>query len=271
MLMHDTVAIEEIKKHTGGSMPDACFHGEKHVDLRAFWFFLGPLISLILRRLLVKYYLVALRGEIIFIVFTNNKCNKFEDTNLKIHKSEIVNAKGWKNSKLHNFHIELRDGSILKFHTINDDVGNVSRFEKFLNIVHPVYERVSGAQRPWQGTALSFLFVAISIFIIGQMVYGLVNAPLFFFSAFSALQVLASALFLFIARKIYIGKLWSINISITLGVLTLLVIGQLIIEVDNADPLLKVFGAFVVFAMYLGIVSARDPFYKIWVTSQKNN
>lgn len=269
MLIHDTVAIKEIKKHTGGGMPDAYFHGEKHIDLKAFWFLLGPLISLILRRLFVKYYLVALRGETVFIMFTNNKCNKFKDTNLKIHKSEIVDAKGWKNSKLHNFRIKLRDGSMLKFHTISDDIGNVSKFEKFLNIVHPVYERKSGVQRPWQGTALSFLFVAVSIFIVGQIVYEMIKDSLFLFSIFSALQILASAFFLFIARKIYIGKLWAVNVSITLGVMTLLVIGNLIIEGGNTDPFLKVFGAFIIIAMSLGIVSAKDPFYKTWVISQK--
>ena len=139
---NDQIAIEEIKKVTGGVMADAYFHAESGYNFGPLTFLLGPVIGSLLSLAVGKDYLVALVKDHIYFIKTNSKCSKFKGEHIKIHKSDILEVEGRKNYKNHTFKFELRDGKKHKieaseaFIHLEDRPGNIGKFERFLGIYH---------------------------------------------------------------------------------------------------------------------------------------
>lgn len=141
-MKYDQIAIEEVKKCSGGWKPEAYFYAEKGFNFGILTFFIGGLLGGILSLIIGKSYLVALQGEYIFFILTNGECSKFKGEHFKIHKSDIVEAKCNKFYGLHKFRLKLRDERVLRFQAmeafvyLEDSPLNIAKFEKFLGISH---------------------------------------------------------------------------------------------------------------------------------------
>lgn len=141
-MLNDQIAIDEIKKYSGGFAPDAYFAVRNESDSFIVNFLLGYLAGGIIGFLFNKTKLVALRGEHVYIIPTNNDCSVFYGEHSKIHRSEFVESKCKSKFYSHDFKIKLSSGKKLHFKAsenygfLEDRASNIARFEKFLGISH---------------------------------------------------------------------------------------------------------------------------------------
>lgn len=246
----------------GGNTPDGYFSGEKSMKASYLMFLMGPLYYFILHKIFSKYYVVAFRNEVILLISTNRKLTKFKDNPVSIHKSEIVEAKGWKHGKSHNYKIKLQNGQTITFTAERDDAGSVVRFDEFLNIIHPLYVRDANAVRPWQGTLLSVVLGAVSVLIFGSLLYSLVQV---YDSArpFHIFVLLAVVFFLVLALKVYKGSFGAVKIAITVSIISALVLGSAIRDGSSFFIPPFVLGVLNAFVIYLGFACSRNGYYNL--------
>lgn len=139
---NDQIALEEIKKVTGGFSPEAYFHAESGFNYGVLNFLIGPIFGSLLSLIVGKKYLVALARDHVYLINTNGECKKFNGDHIKFHKSEIVEATCKKKRKLHNLQIKLQGGKTYKleasegFIYLKDRLENIGKFENFLGITH---------------------------------------------------------------------------------------------------------------------------------------
>ena len=141
-MANDQLAIDEIKKYSGGFLPDAYFAVKNESDSFIINFFLGYVAGGILGFLFNKTRLVALQGEHIYIIPTNSDCSVFYGEHTKIHRSEIIDVKCKYRLYVHNLTITLTSGKKLSFGAnenygfLEDRASNIAKFEEFLGVRH---------------------------------------------------------------------------------------------------------------------------------------